>query len=506
LKCGLGCLNERNPAEQRLDGIRLVQLALGDIGSKKSIGTIWEGYTSRRDITDTDTAKKLAALFPSGQADLDRELARTLGMLSHDDAGLRLRVLERCSGDSSPSEDIHYLAVYARLSGIGTDKEAKIVACTLLDLDRKIAARKLNRDSNWPLRLQELYAGLSEKDPAPQQAMLDDPSFGRPDHALFTTAKNFPRERATRIFLERWKSDAQYPLNGAIVQLFEAVPAEEVLPTLRKRWGETGQEAALLPLLARQPQPEDRRKFLDGLNSLQAATLEACVLGLNRLDAKADGPEAFALIRALHRTTDKQLQLRNIIADRLAKNTGNTFGADSKRWSRWLEEKHPELAQRLNNPDGVDVAKWTKRLASLDWDRGQAAAGKAIFGKSCIHCHSGSQAIGPDLAGATQRFSRADLFTAIVQPSKDVPARYQTTVVETSDGKTYQGIVIYDAVDSLILQTGAATTIRVPGSKIAGRHVSAQSLMPAGLLDPLRDQDIVDLYAYLREIGKGSSK
>ena len=81
---------------------------------------------------------------------------------------------------------------------------------------------------------------------------------------------------------------------------------------------------------------------------------------------------------------------------------------------------------------------------------------------------------------------------------KDIPARYQTTVVETSEGKTYHGIIIYEAVDGLILQTGSATTVRVPGSKIAGRHVS-QSLMPAGLLDPLSDQDIVDLYAYLRE-------
>ena len=92
--------------------------------------------------------------------------------------------------------------------------------------------------------------------------------------------------------------------------------------------------------------------------------------------------------------------------------------------------------------------------------------------------------------------------TAILQPSKDVPARYQTTLVETQDGKSYQGIVIYDAVDSLILQTGAATTIRLDGAKIASRQVSAQSLMPAGLLDPLADQEIVDLYAYLRSLGK----
>src|SRR5262249_47722087 len=119
---------------------------------------------------------------------------------------------------------------------------------------------------------------------------------------------------------------------------------------------------------------------------------------------------------------------------------------------------------------------------------------------SCVQCHSGSQALGPDLVGVAKRFSRTDLLTAILQPSKDVPARYQTTIVETKDGKTYQGIVIYDAVDSLILQTGAATTVRLDGFAVTNRHVSAQSLMPAGLLDPLSDREIVDLYAYLRRL------
>ena len=185
------------------------------------------------------------------------------------------------------------------------------------------------------------------------------------------------------------------------------------------------------------------------------------------------------------------------------KTTGQTFGTDSKRWIAWLEKQHPEFGKRLANPDGVDVAKWDKRLAQLDWNAGSAERGKTIFAKaSCVHCHSGVQALGPDLAGVTNRFARADLITAILQPSKDVPARYQSTVIETKAGKTYQGIVIYDAVDSLLLQTGAATTVRLDGARIASRQVSAQSLMPAGLLDPLADQEIVDLLAYLRSLGK----
>ncbi len=434
-------------------------------------------------------------------------------MLRYADADLRSRVLAKCSADSNPIDDVHYLACYAVLGGTRTKKETPLVAATLLDLDRKIAARKLNRDSNWAPRVSELYVGLVEKDAALHQAMLEHPAFGRSDHALFANTPGFPKERAARIFLERWAKDGKFALTGNIVQLLEALPTTDVLPTVRKRWGETGQEAALLPLLAKAPAASDRGKFIEGLKSPQAATIEACVKGLNVIGAKTDASESFALIRALqqqaNQTPDKRnpaayaARLAKTIADRLEKTTGQAFGADSKRWIAWLQETHPEFGKRLANPDGVDVAKWDQRLAKLDWDTGNAATGKAVFSKaSCITCHSGSQALGPDLVGVTTRFSRADLLTAIIQPSKDVPTRYQTSIVEMKNGKTYQGIVIYDAVDSLLLQTGAATTVRVDGGEVVSRFVSAQSLMPAGLLDPLSDREIVDLYAYLRSLGK----
>src|SRR5205823_1346465 len=79
--------------------------------------------------------------------------------------------------------------------------------------------------------------------------------------------------------------------------------------------------------------------------------------------------------------------------------------------------------------------------------------------------------------------------------------RYQTTVVETAEGKVYQGLVVYEAVDSLILMTGPATTVRFTGRQVADRRLSPTSLMPAGLLDRLADAELADLYAYLRSLG-----
>ncbi|GIW81285.1 MAG: hypothetical protein KatS3mg105_3092 [Gemmatales bacterium] len=61
-------------------------------------------------------------------------------------------------------------------------------------------------------------------------------------------------------------------------------------------------------------------------------------------------------------------------------------------------------------------------------------------------------------------------------------------------------MVIYEAVGSLILQTGPDQTVRIVGKDIIGRGYSDVSLMPSGLLDKLTDQELADLYAYLRSL------
>jgi putative heme-binding domain-containing protein len=493
---------------QQLKGVRLLQRYLGDIGAPGQIGTIWEGYTARKAGVLLPCGSTLAALFPTHNAHLDAEIARMLAMRGHAYDGLRERLLDWFAGDRSPIEEIHYLAVFARIPGERTPAATEKIAATVIELDRKVALRKLNRDSNWPLRVRELYAGLADKDARLHNAIMAHPQFGRPDHALFTQAPGFPRKRAAEIFLQRVQRDKDCSLTTAVVELLGELPAEKIVPVLRSLWGTTGQESAMLPILARMPIAEDRARFIDGLGSAQPPILRAAIDGLRRLNTSDDGKETLGLSLALKRLPENQKALRAEVLGRLRQVTGQRWDAGDPAWITWFSKTYPKLATRLTNPDGVDMAAWESRYARLDWTAGNAVSGQKVFQKaSCAACHSGSQSVGPDLAGVAGRFSRADLFTAIIQPSRDVPARYQVTVVETADGKLYQGLVIYDAVDSLLLQTGPSATVRLDGHAIISRRTSPVSLMPAGLLDPLSDQEIVDLYAYLMHVGReGASR
>jgi putative heme-binding domain-containing protein len=497
------------PVEMRLAAARLIQLGLGDLMARSSKGTVWEGYSPRCSKIDKElVASALPAMrnaFPAGTPDLDREVSRTLAMLEDDATDLLPRVMRFIDPTSDPISDIHYLIVAARLRGPRTPALTREVADALLRLDQKLVEHHMNRDRNWPLRVGELYAELARKDPQLHQAVLSSPDFGRPDHTMFALSPGFDRKRAAEVFLARATPEESYPWSAGLVELIAALPEERSRPLLRGVWGKVGVDEAILQVLARHPHATDRAKFLDGLNSPQLATVRLCLRALEQLRAQSDRLEMLALVRALRRQTDgrQEKELAAEIAERLRRLTHEpSLGTDKEAWADWFSKKYPDLASQLGNTDGVDVAGWSKRLAKVDWGAGEPERGRAVYVRAtCASCHSGPQTLGPDLHGVASRFSRADLFTAILQPSKDVSPRYRTLLVATADGKVYQGLVIYEAVDSLLLQTGAATTVRIAVDQIVTRRFTPTSLMPAGLLDKLTDREIADLYAYLRGLG-----
>ena len=152
---------------------------------------------------------------------------------------------------------------------------------------------------------------------------------------------------------------------------------------------------------------------------------------------------------------------------------------------------------------GSRRAAWQQRLAGIDWAAGDPQRGLRVFEKrACHRCHAGSGRLGPSLAGAAARFSRDDLFTAIIDPSKDVAPLYHTVSVVTHDGQSYHGLAVYESSQAVLLQVSAETTLRFAGEEIAAMRPSRQSLMPVGLLNDLTDQDLADLYAYLQTLRK----
>jgi putative heme-binding domain-containing protein len=489
------------PADQ-LDAVRLLQVALGDLTDPKSTGGAFEGYTPRvpieRGVART-TAASVRPVYPTGHRDLDRELSRTLAMLADDDPAAAVKVAAALTADSDPVEDVHGLLVLARLKGRGPGL-TRTVADALLRLVEKAEARSLPRDRHWPLRLAAIAGELAKRDPELSRVLIESPRFGAAGHVVFTALPGIDRAAAARRFLARAAHDPEFGWLSEHVKLLGELPSAEARPAVVKLWDRGGLEDALIPFLARNPAAADRGKFMIGLRSPQPGTVAIAAKALAGIPGAADGGEIVALVRALRSLPPAETVARRQVVAALRKRTGSDVGADDRAWVEWVERNRPELAKGFA-PAAAGVGELRKRLAKVDWSAGDPTTGRAVFARACAACHNGSQAVGPSLEGIAARFSRDDLVTAVIEPNRDVPPRYRATKVITDDGKTYQGVVIYEANDGLILQTGATDTIRIAGPRVVAKQQVETSLMPGGLLDSLSDREIADLFAYLKVLG-----
>ena len=496
-------------AEDRLDATRLLQLSFGDLTDPKSVGTAFEGYTPRRrsiPVMSREAASRVRSLLPSGHSDLDRELSRTLAMLADDDPIAVEKVISTLTADSDPVADVHTLIVLSRLRSEHTPAQSLSLAAALLRVVEKADSKSIPRDRHWPIRLAEAAAALAKKDPALAPALLDSPEFGKAGHVVFAQLPGLDRRAAARRFLKQSAVDRDYGWLPEHVGLLAELPVAEVRDTLLRLWDRGGFQDSLIPILARNPVPADRDRFIAGLRSHQSKTIAVAARALRTLSGVATSNELVSLIAALRSLPSDETESREQLALTLRQRTGEDYGADARAWSDWATRHRPDVAKGLSTT-GVDVNQTRKRLAGIDWQAGDTTSGRAVFAKAtCAACHNGALAVGPSLEGVANRFSRDDLITAVIDPSRDVSPRYRVTKVSTQDGQIYLGVIVYEANDGLILQTGAADTIRVAGSRVQEKRPGETSLMPAGLLDRLSDREVADLFAYMKSLGKPTAQ
>jgi len=136
---------------------------------------------------------------------------------------------------------------------------------------------------------------------------------------------------------------------------------------------------------------------------------------------------------------------------------------------------------------------------ALTRGEGNVARGKTIYTHSCGSCHllhEEGGAIGPDLTGY-DRTNLNYLVLNIVDPNADIREGYVTYLVEKKDGQILSGTIV-DRSDAMItLRTLSGEEITLAQTEIKRSEAQKLSLMPERLMEPLGEQEIRDLFAYL---------
>lgn len=150
----------------------------------------------------------------------------------------------------------------------------------------------------------------------------------------------------------------------------------------------------------------------------------------------------------------------------------------------------------------ADLEPWLSRVsAARDPEKGR----EAWIAAQCGQCHRAGTSVpgqatqGPDLAGISGRFGRRDLLEHILEPSKVIDEKYRMLVLQLEDGSELSGLVEGESETEWVLRENPleAKTTRVLKSSIQARRVSDISPMPAGLLNALTADQILDLLAFL---------
>ncbi|MGI9552608.1 MAG: hypothetical protein ACR2MT_15505, partial [Aurantibacter sp.] len=125
----------------------------------------------------------------------------------------------------------------------------------------------------------------------------------------------------------------------------------------------------------------------------------------------------------------------------------------------------------------------------------------------CGNCHTmqgKGGTIGPDLSQTGTRFSTWDMLRAIQTPSETISDQYGATLFTLNDGRTINGRVIdeQDGVLHINMNPYAPSEFEaVPEEDIREQVPSPVSLMPAGLINRLNEEELLDLMAYLKAGG-----
>jgi putative heme-binding domain-containing protein len=136
-----------------------------------------------------------------------------------------------------------------------------------------------------------------------------------------------------------------------------------------------------------------------------------------------------------------------------------------------------------------------------DFEQGR----NAFFVTSCAACHRFDNYggdIGPDLSSVNRRFSTRGLVEKIIDPNILISDQYSSSVVTLRSGERITGLVV-DRGDDLEIYTrnpDDPPTV-VSRDEVQSREHADISQMPPGLINPLNEDELRDLIAYIMSGG-----
>ncbi|MCH2105190.1 MAG: HEAT repeat domain-containing protein [Planctomycetes bacterium] len=160
---------------------------------------------------------------------------------------------------------------------------------------------------------------------------------------------------------------------------------------------------------------------------------------------------------------------------------------------------HAALDARKAQETDAALARWVESMEGGDALRGEALfLSKAEL--SCLRCHraeaTDEPAVGPNLSGLSERMTRREILTSIVDPNRDVAEDFESWTLLLTDDEVLSGRILSEDAENLVLIDAEGEVYDVKPGEIQERK-RALSSMPEGLTGFLTRSEMRDLIEYL---------
>lgn len=169
-------------------------------------------------------------------------------------------------------------------------------------------------------------------------------------------------------------------------------------------------------------------------------------------------------------------------------NNGSIQGLVKKNWGDVRLEVSPDRQQVIR-----------KQHDFLHGSRGNAEAGWKVYDRTCGQCHvlhGRGQEVGPNIT-RNGRGTFEQLLSSVFDPNLVIGEAYRGVTVATQDGQVLQGLLVERTENQIKLKLQGGKVETVPMSEVSQWKQSDKSLMPEGLEQQIRGQELVDLFALL---------
>ena len=155
----------------------------------------------------------------------------------------------------------------------------------------------------------------------------------------------------------------------------------------------------------------------------------------------------------------------------------------------------------LNGEQFAALEKKTARYTALAAKAGDPAKGKVVVAlcQSCHMINGQGGLIGPNLSGAGAMGTEAVLRN-IIDPNAAIEAAYRIFQVKLKAGEVIEAFYVSEDATAYVLRQPGGADRRVPKVEVASAQYLRRSLMPEGLLDGFTDDQVTDLFAYLKTL------